>query len=87
MKETKKIFYPHWREKNHLMYNCVEKAKRADKMKEYEERIVEEICRDCNLSKRKAEELLKISLFYGDDIEEAKNNIINFMLNLKKQKK
>lgn len=52
MKETKKIFYPHWREKNHLMYNCVEKAKGADKMEEYEERIVEEICRDCNFAER-----------------------------------
>lgn len=56
-------------------------------MRKYEEIIVKEICNECSCSKRKSEELLKISLFYGDDIEEAKNNIINFMLNLKKQKK
>lgn len=45
-----KIFYPHWREKNHLLYNRVEKQKikGADTMKEYEERIVEEICSECN---------------------------------------
>lgn len=40
MKETKKFFYPHWREKEQFMYNYVEKAKGADTMKEYEERIV-----------------------------------------------
>lgn len=56
-------------------------------MRKYEERIVEEICNECNSSKRKVEELLKISLFYGDNIKEAKINIINFMLNLKKIKK
>lgn len=56
-------------------------------MKKCEDKIIREICRECNISKRKSEELLKASLFYGDDIGEAKNNIINFMLNLKKCKK
>lgn len=91
MRKIKKNFYPHWKEKNRLMYNYVEKEnerkEEADKMKKYEARIVEEICKECNISKRKSEELLKVSLFYGDDIREAKNNIINFMLNLKKIKK
>ena len=50
-----KLFYPHWREKNHLLYNRVEKTKEemgADNMKEYEERIVEEICDECNFAER-----------------------------------
>lgn len=67
MKETKKIFYPHWHEKNHLMYNCVEKAneekKEADKMKKYEEIIVKEICNECNFAERIIVKLFKRLIF------------------------
>lgn len=40
--------------------------------------IIEEIMRECNISKRKAEEMLKVSLFYGDTYKEAKESIKEF---------
>lgn len=44
-----------------------------------EKEILEEIVKECKISRRKAEELLKVSLFYGNSYEEAKNNIKNFI--------
>lgn len=46
-----------------------------------EEEIVREIMKECNISKRKAEELLKVSLFYGDTYMKAVENIKKFCLN------
>ena len=44
-----------------------------------EKEILEEIVKECKISRRKAEELLKISLFYGDSYEETKSNIKKFI--------
>lgn len=43
--------------------------------KNIEEKVVEKIIKKCNISRRKAQELLKISLFYGDTYKEALKNI------------
>lgn len=40
-----------------------------------EEEVLKEIMKECNISKRKAEELLKASLYYGDTYNEAVKNI------------
>lgn len=45
-----------------------------------EEEIVREIMKECNISKRKAEEMLKVSLFYGDTYSNAKECIKEFYL-------
>lgn len=45
-----------------------------------EEEVLKEIMKECGVSKRKAEELLKVSLFYGDTYNEAKESIKNFYL-------
>ncbi len=43
MRKIKKFFYPHWQEKNQILYNYVEKTNEepegADNMKKYEARI------------------------------------------------
>lgn len=43
--------------------------------------IIKEIMKECSISRREAEELLKISLFYNYNLEEAKNKIKKFYLN------
>ncbi len=43
--------------------------------------IIKEIMKENSVSRRKAEELLKISLFYKYSLEEAKNKIKKFILN------
>lgn len=45
-----------------------------------EEEVLREIMKECNIGKRKAEELLKVSLFYGDTYKEAVENIKKFCL-------
>lgn len=47
-----------------------------------EKEFVEEIMRECKISKRKAEEMLKVSVFYGDTYNEAKENIKKFWINV-----
>lgn len=42
--------------------------------------VVNDVVKECKISKRKAEEMLKISLFYGDTYSEAKESIRNFTL-------
>lgn len=42
--------------------------------------IIEEIMKENSITRRKAEELLKISLFYNCNLEEAKNKIKKFHL-------
>ena len=44
------------------------------------DKICKKIMEECGISKRKAEELLKASLFYGDTYDEAKENIKSFYL-------
>lgn len=44
------------------------------------EMIIKEIMKENGISKRKAEELLKISLLYNYNLEEAKNKIKKFHL-------
>lgn len=45
-----------------------------------EKEILEEIVKECKISRRKAEELLKVSLFCGDSYSEAKECIKWFYL-------
>ncbi len=43
-----------------------------------EEEIIEEIMRECRIKKRLVEELIKISINNGYNLNESKNNIIDF---------
>ena len=48
-----------------------------------EEEIVKEIMKECNISKRKLEELMKINKFYGDSLGETKKYIKEFYLKIR----
>ena len=40
--------------------------------------VVNDVVKECKISRRKAEEMLKISLFYGDTYDKAKQSIKAF---------